>query len=83
MMKAHGDAIGPLDGIVELDEKYLGGKPRFEQGVIHPRGKGTSKSCIHVAVKRQGEAKAEVVPSAVIQTWRHGSPQLFLRMLIL
>src|SRR5437016_4778890 len=63
MMKAHGDAIGPLDGIVELDEKYLGGKPRFEQGVIHPRGKGTSKSCIHVAVKRQGEAKAEVVHS--------------------
>lgn len=63
MMKAHGDAIGPLDGIVELDEKYLGGKPRFEQGVVHARGKGTCKSCIHVAVKRQGEAKAEVVPS--------------------
>jgi len=63
LMKAHGDAIGPLTGIVELDEKYLGGKPRFEQGVIHPRGKGTSKSCIHVAVKRLGEAKAEVVPS--------------------
>ena len=63
MMKAHGDAIGPLDGIVELDEKYLGGKPRFEQGVVHARGKGTSKSCIHVAVKRQGKAKAEVVPS--------------------
>lgn len=52
-----------LDGIVELDEKYLGGKPRFEQGVVHPRGKGTSKSCIHVAVKRQREAKAEVVNS--------------------
>ena len=63
LMKAHGDAIGPLDGIVELDEKYLGGKPRFEQGVIHPRGRGTSKSCIHVAVKRQGAARAEVVPS--------------------
>ena len=63
MMKAHGNAIAPLDGIVELDEKYLGGKPRFEHGVVHPRGKGTSKSCIHVAVKRQGEAKAEVVNS--------------------
>jgi transposase-like protein len=62
LMKAHGDAIGPLDGIVELDEKYLGGKPRFERGVIHQRGKGTSKSCIHVAVKRQGAAKAQVVP---------------------
>ena len=63
LMKAHGAAIGPLDGIVELDEKYIGGKPRFEQGVIHPRGKGTSKSCVHVAVKRQGAAKAEVVYS--------------------
>jgi len=63
MMKAHGDAISHLDGIVELDEKYLGGKPRFEQGVVHARGKGTSKSCIHVAVKRHGEARAEVVPS--------------------
>jgi transposase-like protein len=63
LMKAHGDTIGPLDGIVELDEKYLGGKPRFEQGVIHPRGRGTSKSCVHVAVKRQGAVKAEVVPS--------------------
>lgn len=63
LMKAHGDAIGPLNGIVELDEKYLGGKPRFEQGVIHPRGRGTSKSCVHVAVKRQGEAKAEIVNS--------------------
>lgn len=63
LMKAHGDAIGPLDGIVELDEKYIGGKPRFEQGVVHPRGKGTSKSCVHVAVKRQGEVKAEVVNS--------------------
>lgn len=63
MMKAHGNAIAPLEGIVELDEKYLGGKPRFEEGVVHPRGKGTSKSCIHVAVKRQGAVKAEVVNS--------------------
>jgi len=62
LMQAHGDTIGPLNGIVELDEKYLGGKPRFEHGVIHPRGKGTSKSCIHVAVSRHGEAKAQVVP---------------------
>jgi len=62
-MKAHGNAIGPLDGVVELDEKYIGGKPRFEQGVVHPRGKGTSKSSVHVAVKRHGEVKAEVVNS--------------------
>jgi hypothetical protein len=32
-----------LSGIVELDEKYFGGKPRYQQGVVHKRGRGTSK----------------------------------------
>ena len=41
MMTVHAESIGLLSGVVELDEKYLGGKPRFRQGVIHPRGKGT------------------------------------------
>jgi hypothetical protein len=61
-MKLHGDAIGPLEGVVEVDEIYLGGKPLFVQGVTNPRGKGTKKSCVHVAVERQGEVKADVVP---------------------
>jgi hypothetical protein len=62
LMKLHGEAIGPLKGVVELDEKYLGGKPRFVQGVINPRGKGTRKSSIHVAVERKGNVKADLVP---------------------
>ena len=32
-----------LSGIVELDEKYFGGKPRYQPGVVHKRGRGTSK----------------------------------------
>lgn len=32
-----------LSGIVELDEKYIGGKPRFENSIAHKRGKGTKK----------------------------------------
>lgn len=32
-----------LTGIVELDEKYFGGKPRYQSGVTHKRGRGTSK----------------------------------------
>ena len=32
-----------LDGIVELDEKYIGGKPRHRPGVRHKRGRGTVK----------------------------------------
>jgi len=61
MMTVHAEAIGQLSGIVELDEKYLGGKPRFHQGVKHPRGKGTRKTCIHVSVSRKGPVRAGVV----------------------
>jgi len=32
-----------LTGVVELDEKYFGGKPRYQPGVVHKRGKGTDK----------------------------------------
>ncbi len=34
MMAAHATSLGLLDGIVELDERHLGGKPRFRQGVV-------------------------------------------------
>ena len=40
-MMAPGDETQPvLNGIVELDEKYFGGKPRYEKGVQQKRGKG-------------------------------------------
>lgn len=32
-----------LNGVVEMDEKYMGGKPRPQEGVTHKRGKGTGK----------------------------------------
>ena len=35
-----------LSGIVELDEKYIGGKPRYQQGVMHKRGKATVKQAV-------------------------------------
>ena len=39
-----GDESTPaLNGIVELDEKYIGGKPGYQKGVVHKRGKGTKK----------------------------------------
>ena len=43
MMNPGDDKAPPLTDIVELDEKYLGGKPRYQQGVQHKRGKGTTK----------------------------------------
>ena len=43
MMEPGSELLPPLSGIVELDEKYIGGKPRFERGVKHKRGRGTEK----------------------------------------
>ncbi len=36
-------SCGQLSGIVELDEKYLGGRPRRHDGKSHKRGRGTEK----------------------------------------
>ena len=43
MMDPGSERIPLLDGIVELDEKYIGGKPRYRPGVKHKRGRGTEK----------------------------------------
>ncbi len=43
MMDPSNELLPALNGIVELDEKYVGGKPRYQKGVVHPRGKGTKK----------------------------------------
>jgi hypothetical protein len=43
MMEPGSELVPALSGIVELDEKYIGGKPRYEKGVVHKRGKGTAK----------------------------------------
>ena len=53
-----------LQGIVEADETYLGGKPRpenrKEDTPKHARGKGTSKTPILGAVQRGGQVIAQV-----------------------
>ena len=43
MMNPGSEFVPALSGIVELDEKYVGGKPHYEPGVVHKRGKGTEK----------------------------------------
>lgn len=52
-----------LEGIVELDEKYFGGKPRPKVGVRYKRGKGTSKQDILIAVERQGPVRSALFTS--------------------
>ena len=53
-----------LQGIIEADETYLGGKPRpenrKEDTPKHPRGRGTKKTPILGAVQRGGEVVARV-----------------------
>lgn len=53
-----------LQGIIEADETYLGGKPRKpnkrEDDKPAPRGRGTSKSAIIGAVERGGNVLAQV-----------------------
>lgn len=72
LMKPGPDGQPPLDGIVELDEKYFGGKPRYKEGVTHKRGKGTDKQAVFVAVQRQGQARSALIDSdkfAEINPW--------------
>ncbi|OEU63786.1 MAG: hypothetical protein BA870_10375 [Desulfuromonadales bacterium C00003094] len=62
VMVIHQAELPKLQGIVKLDEKYLGDKPRYQPDVKHKRGRGTQKSCIAVAVQRQGPVRATLVP---------------------
>ncbi len=55
----------PLQGIVEADECYIGGKPRKgnrrDEDKPNPRGRGTSKIPVIGAVERGGKVVAQVV----------------------
>lgn len=51
---------GMLKGDVEVDEAYVGGKPRPGTGP-HKRGRGTSKSPVVVLVERNGKAHSRHV----------------------
>jgi len=67
----HAMAKGPLadllDGAVEVDETYVGGKPRKGQRdkagniVKHKRGRGTKKTPVVALVERGGNVRTRVV----------------------
>lgn len=63
LMDPGSESQPPLDGIVELDEKYFGGKPRYQEAVTHKRGKGTDKQGVLVAVQRMGQARSALINS--------------------
>ncbi len=59
-----GNDAGLLQGIVEADETYIGGRPRksnrVEDRKHSPRGRGTDKTPVIGAVERGGKVKAQV-----------------------
>jgi transposase-like protein len=56
-----------LQGTVEVDETYVGGKPRKGTGP-HKRGRGTKKSPVMVLVERDGNARAVPLPNVIADT---------------
>ncbi|MGD1146545.1 MAG: IS1595 family transposase [Thermoanaerobaculaceae bacterium] len=59
-----------LKGDVEVDETYVGGKPR--KGSKHPakRGRGTKKQPVMALVERNGQVRTHVVPNVSGATLR-------------
>ena len=54
MMDSWAKQLPLLSGTIEMDEKFIGGKPRHHYGVRHKGGKATAKQSIFVAIQRQG-----------------------------
>ena len=60
------DTAAPLTGIVEVDETYVGGKPRIPG--ISKRGRGTKKTPVFAAVERGGQIRRHVVADVTGKT---------------
>ena len=56
----------PLEGIVEVDETYVGGKPRIKG--VSKRGRGTKKTPVFAAVERGGSIRRHVVADVTGRT---------------
>jgi transposase-like protein len=67
-MAPEAETTDKLIGIVEVDEVYVGGKPRPGDGKDHKRGRGTSKTPVFVAVERGGNIRRKVIPNVTAKT---------------
>ncbi|MGZ6929963.1 MAG: IS1595 family transposase [Acidimicrobiia bacterium] len=68
----------PLSGEVEIDETYVGGRPRLKDREYHPDGrvkrgpsKNKPKTTVFGAVERGGKVRAEVVPPGETPDFAH------------
>lgn len=55
---------GLLKGNVEVDETYVGGKPRRGSGTVSKTGRGTKKQAVIALVERGGRARSFPIESA-------------------
>ncbi|HEY1773241.1 MAG TPA: IS1595 family transposase [Gammaproteobacteria bacterium] len=60
-------ATPPLTGTVEVDETYVGGKPRYRSNKPGPKGK---KIAVMALVQRDGHVKTQVLATVTAQTVR-------------
>jgi hypothetical protein len=68
MMSNWAAALPPLSGVIEMDEKFFGCKPRYHFGVRSKTGNGTNKQSILVAVQRHGPVRPMMVEKVKIAT---------------
>ena len=57
-----------LKGIVEVDETYIGGKPRKEFGKYYKRGRGTKKAPVMAMVERDGNIISKPIKNVTAKT---------------
>lgn len=57
-----------LKGVVEVDETYVGGKPRKGSGIKHKRGRGTDKAPVLAMVERKGDIVSKPIENVTAKT---------------
>jgi transposase-like protein len=68
------DNDAPLTGTVEVDETYVGGKPRYKG--TSKRGRGTCKTPVFAAVERGGKIRRHVVADVTGKTLKAAIKEL-------
>lgn len=61
-----GDDGSKLNGVVECDETYTGGKPRYKGN--NKRGRGTKKQPVMAMVERGGRVRSKVIADVTAKT---------------
>lgn len=65
---------GPkLKGVVEVDETFVGGKPRYKGN--NKRGRGTAKTPVFAAVERGGKIRRRIIASVTGETLKEAIRQ--------